>query len=52
MLQMITKHFFLHYTYKMLFYKKISIQKYVTVTFASELMNFTDFYDKLLKNFY
>ena len=36
----------------MLFNKFYSIQKNVSVIFASKLMNFTDFYDKLLKNLY
>ena len=36
----------------MLFNKFYSIQKNVSVIFAFKLMNFTDFYDKLLKNLY
>ena len=36
----------------MLFYKFYSIQKNVSFIFASKLMNFTDFYDKLLRNLY
>ena len=32
----------------MLFYKFYFIRKNVSVTFALKLMNFTDFYDKLL----
>ena len=36
----------------MLFSKFYSIQKNVNVIFASKRMNFTDFYDKLLKNLY
>ena len=53
MLQMMTKHFFfLHYISKMIFNKFYSIQKNVSIIFASKLMNFTDFYDKLLKNLY
>ena len=36
----------------MLFYKFYSIQKNVSIIFASKLLNFTDFYDKLLKNLY
>ena len=53
MLPMMTKHyFFLHYVYKMLFYKFYSIQKNVSVIFASKLINFTDIYDKLLKNLF
>ena len=32
--------------------KFYSIQKNVSVIFASELMKFTDFYDKLLKSLY
>ena len=36
----------------MLFYKFYLIQKKVSVIFASKLTNFTDFYDKLLKNLY
>ena len=48
-----TKHyFFLHYILKMLFSKFYSIQKNMSIIFASKLMNFTDFYDKLLKNLY
>ena len=51
MLQVMTKHyFFLHYISKMLFYEFYSIQKNMSVIFASELMNFTDFNDKLHKN--
>ena len=50
---MITRHFFfLRYISKILFYKFYSIQKNVRVIFASELLNFTDFYNKLLKNLY
>ena len=53
MLQMMTKHYFiLHYISKMLFQKFYLIQKNVSVIFASKLTNFTDFYDKLLKNLY
>ena len=53
MLQMMSKHyFFLHYISKMLFYKFYSIQKNVSVIFASKLINFTNFYDKLLENLY
>ena len=53
MLQMMTKHyFFLHYISKILFSTFYSIQKNVNVIFASKLMNFTDFLDKLLKNLY
>ena len=44
--------FFLHYISKMLFNKFFSIQKNVSVIFASKLINFIDFYDKLLKNLY
>ena len=44
--------FFLHYISKMLLNKFYSILKNVSVIFASKLMNFTDFYDKLLKNLY
>ena len=44
--------FFLRYISKMLFTKFYSIQKNVSVIFASKLMNFTDVYDKLLKNLY
>ena len=48
-----SKHyFFLHYISKMLFYKFYSIQKNVSVIFASKLINFTNFYDKLLENLY
>ena len=36
----------------MLFYKFYSIQKNVSVIFASKLMTFINFYDKLLKNLY
>ena len=36
----------------MLFYKFYSIQKNVSVIFASKLINFTDIYDKLLKNLF
>ena len=36
----------------MLFYKFYSIQKSVSVIFASKLMNLTDFYDKLVGNLY
>ena len=36
----------------MLFYKFYSIQKNVSVIFASKLINFTNFYDKLLENLY
>ena len=36
----------------MLFNKFFSIQKNVSVIFASKLINFIDFYDKLLKNLY
>ena len=43
-------NFFLHYISKMLLYKFYSIQQNLSVAFASKLMNFTDFYDKLLKN--
>ena len=53
MLQMMTEHyFFLRYISKMLFSKFYSIHKNVSVIFASKLINFTDFYDKLLKNLY
>ena len=53
MLQMMTKHyFFRHYISKMLLQKFYSIQKSASVIFASKLTNFTDFYDKLLKNLY
>ena len=49
MLQMMTEHyFFLHYISKMLFYKFYLTQKNVSIIFASQLTNFTDFYDKLL----
>ena len=51
MLQMMKKCF-LHYISKMLFYKLYSIQKNVSIVCASKFMNFTDFYDKLLKNLY
>ena len=40
MLQIMTKHYF------------YSIQENVSGIFESEPMNFTDFYDKLLKNLY
>ena len=43
---------FLYYIFEMLFPKLYSIQKNVSVIFASKLMNFTDFDDKLLKNLY
>ena len=36
----------------MLFSKFYLIQKNVSIIFASKLTNFTDFYDKLLKNLY
>ena len=36
----------------MLFSKFYSIQKNMNGIFASKLMNFTDFYDQLLKNVY
>ena len=36
----------------MLFYNFYSIPKNVSVIFASKLMNFTDFYNKLFKNLY
>ena len=36
----------------MLFYKFYSIQNNVSVIFASKLINFTDFHDKLLENFH
>ena len=36
----------------MLFYKFYSIHRNVSVVFASKLMNFIDFYDKLRKNLY
>ena len=36
----------------MLFYKFYSIKKNVSVIFAYKLMNFIDFYDKLIKNLY
>ena len=50
---MMTKHyFFRHYISKMLLQKFYSIQKSASVIFASKLTNFTDFYDKLLKNLY
>ena len=53
MLQMMTKHyFFLHYIFKVLFYKFYLIQKKVSFIFAFKLMNFTDFHDKLFKNLY
>ena len=53
MLQMMTKHyFFLDYISKISFEKFHSIQKNMSVIFAPKLTNFTDFYDKLLKNLY
>ena len=36
----------------MLFWTFYSTQKYVSVIFPFEFMNFTDFHDKLLKKFY
>ena len=44
--------FFLYNISKMLFNKFNLIQKNVSVIFASKLMDFTDFYDKLLENLY
>ena len=53
MLQMMTKYyFFLHYISETLFQKCYAIQKNVSFIFSSKSMNFTNFYDKLLKNLY
>ena len=49
---MMKYNFFLHYISKILFLKFHSIQKDVSVIFASKLINFTDLYDKLLKHLY
>ena len=48
-----TKHYFLLvYISKMLFSKFCLTKKNVSVIFVSKLTNFTDFNNKLLKNFY
>ena len=45
-------HYFLHYIFKMLFYKFYLTQKNVSGIFACKYTNFTDFYGKLFKKLY